>query len=115
MNRAFLMVGILIILATGFVGFRFGDDKQSLVVKYEVQCKNCTVTYRDERGNSAEVLGVDESWEYEFVGKQGQFIYVSATNPDGTPTDVVIKRGGKELIKGNSTLRQQAARAGSIL
>lgn len=103
------------IIATAFVGFRYGDESESLVIKYEVACKECNVTYRDERGNSAEITNIADSWTYEFVGKKGQFVYVSATNPDGTETQVVIKRGGKDLIKGQSAEKAQAARAGSIL
>jgi len=115
MQKGLLITGLVMIIATAFVGFRFGDDSESLVVKYEVACKDCNITYRDESGNSAEIKGISDTWAYEFVGKQGQFVYVSATNPDGTETQVVIKRGGKDLIKGLSVEKQQAARAGSIL
>ncbi len=115
MQKGILIAGFLIILGTAFVGFRYGNDAQSLVIKYEVECKECTVTYRDENGNSAEIKGVRDEWTYEFVGKPGQFVYVSASNPDGSETEVAIKRGGKHLIKGSSVAKEQAARAGSIL
>lgn len=115
MQKSILIVGIIMIMATGFVGFRFADDTNSLDVTYEVLCKDCTVTYRDEMGNSAEVHSVQESWTYGFMGRAGQFVYVSATNPDGSETEVIIKRGGNELIKGKSLEREHAARAGSIL
>lgn len=103
------------IMATAFVGFRFADDTNSLSISYEVKCSDCNVTYRDELGNSSEVQGVKDTWTYQFTGKSGQFVYVSATNHDGSVTEVVIKRGGQELIKGKSLEREHAARAGSIL
>jgi hypothetical protein len=115
MQKSILIVGIIMIMATGFLGFRYGDDKNSFDITYEVLCKDCTVTYRDEMGNSAEVHGVQDNWSFDFTGKPGQFVYVSATNPDGSETQVVIKRGGNELIKGKSLEREHAARAGSIL
>lgn len=102
-------------MATAFVGFRFADDTHSLDIIYEVKCSECNITYRDELGNSSEVQGIKGSWTYEFMGKAGQFVYVSATNHDGSETEVIIKRGGKELIKGKSQEREHAARAGSIL
>jgi hypothetical protein len=115
MNKAALFVALIIIAATGFVGFRVADDTSSLTVKYEVKCNNCTVTYRDNRGNSVEVHEVQDTWTYEFVGKAGQFVYVAASNPQGEETLVTITRGGKQLIKGESQGREQTARAGSIL
>lgn len=115
MQRGLLMIALVMIAATGFVGFRFADDKTALTVTYEVKCKECNITYRDENGNSAELQGIKDGWEYEFTGKAGQFVYVSATNPDGSETEVLIKRGGKDLIKGKSIDKELAARAGSIL
>lgn len=103
------------IFATAFVGFRFADDANSLDVSYEVKCNDCNVTYRDELGNTSEIQGIQQNWTYGFTGKPGQFVYVSATNLDGSETEVVIKRGGKNLIKGKSLEREHAARAGSIL
>ncbi len=115
MQKSILIVGVIMILATAFVGFRFADEDNSLAITYEVKCTDCNVTYRDELGNSSEIQGIQNGWTYQFTGKAGQFVYVSASNDDGSETEVVIKRGSKELIKGKSLERQHAARAGSIL
>ncbi|CAN5343676.1 hypothetical protein BH09BAC1_BH09BAC1_09590 [soil metagenome] len=115
MQKGLLIAGMVIIVATAFVGFRFQDDSESLVIKYEVACKDCTVSYRDAHGNSAEVKGIQDKWTYEFVGVPGQFVYLSASNPTGSETDVVIKRGGNDLIVNHSSQKENAARAGSIL
>ncbi len=115
MHKGAFMIALLLITATGFVGFRFADDASSFEVQYEVKCKECTVTYRDHKGNSVEVKGIQDSWTYEFAGKAGQFVYVAASNPEGAETVVLIKRGGKQLIKGESQGVAETARAGSIL
>lgn len=111
----------LAIMALGLFSFRPADDntasaaQQSMDVTYEVKCKTCDISFRNDIGESDAVEHVEGKWTYSFTGKQGQFAYISASNPKGTYTEVTIKRGGKTVIVGTSEVTDKSARAGIIL
>ena len=116
MLRGFLLIAIVAIAATGAVGFRYaGPGEESFVVEYKVVCDQCNVTFRNEKGQSAEVTAVKNNWNYKFTGNPGQFVYVSASNDNGTPVKVGITKGGQEIINGASEQKDKDARAGVIL
>lgn len=109
-------MGLMMIGATGLVGFKAaGPEEAAFQIKYEVKCHDCNINFRNAQGEPDQILDIDGTWEYSFTGKEGQFVYVSATNTDGSETKVVIKRGGKQVLQGVSLEAQKSARAGLIL
>ena len=116
MKKGVLVLAVLAIAATGFVGFTYADKGgKTFDIEYSVNCADCTVNYRNEKGASTEVKAVKGNWNHKFTGAAGQFFYVSASNDAGTPVKVEIKNGGTKLIEGSSATRDLTARAGIIL
>jgi hypothetical protein len=116
MKKGVLVLAVLAIAATGFVGFTYaGSEGKTIEIEYQVNCSECNVNYRNEQGVSTEVKAVKGNWNKKFSGNKGQFFYVSASNDAGTQVKVQIKKEGKDLIQGTSVLRDQTARAGVIL
>lgn len=116
MIKGVFLLSMLAILGTGFVGFRYATPgEETYEIEYKVTCQQCNITYRNERGESAEVTGIKDNWTYKFMGNPGQFVYVSATNDNGKPVKVLIKRAGRELVNGASKSKDLDARAGVIL
>jgi hypothetical protein len=116
MKKGVLVLAVLAIAATGFVGFTYaGSGDKTFEIEYQVNCNECTVSYRNEQGASTEVKAVKGNWNKKFTGSKGQFFYVSASNEAGTPVKVQIKKAGQDVIQGTSAVRDQTARAGVIL
>ncbi|MDX2002887.1 MAG: hypothetical protein SFW35_10675 [Chitinophagales bacterium] len=116
MKKGLMVLAVVAIAATGFVGFTYaGEEKTSYDIEYNVNCASCKVTYRNEKGESKEVNNVKGNWSQKLKANAGQFVYVSASNDEGTSVKVEIKDNGKKLIEGTSTTRDYTARAGVIL
>ena len=106
----------LFITVTGlFAVSQVEHSGDSMNVIYEVKCKSCDVSFKNGDGTTEEVMQVRGKWTYSFNGIEGQFAYISATNPDGRDVTVTIKRGGKIVIVGTSDIADKTARAGIIL
>lgn len=115
-KQTVLILAVLIIGATGFVGFKFaGEKKTAFEVEYKVDCATCDVYFRNEKGESKEMLGVNSDWNYKFTGGEGQFAYIAAENPTGDPVKVSIIKDGHVAETGVSKERKVSARAGVIL
>jgi len=117
MNKQTVMImAVLVIGATGFVGFKFAEPKNtSFDVEYKVDCQSCEVYYRNADEQSEEAADVNSTWSYKFTGKAGQFVYLSAINDAGDPVKVTILKNGQPVETGESNELSIAARAGVIL
>ncbi len=117
--KAVILACALLIGGTGLVGFREAKpvtpEEESFDIVYEVKCSTCDVVFRNSEGEPERIYEIQKHWELAFEGAKGQFVYVSATNQDGTETIVSIKRGSKVMIVGTSKEQEKTARAGLIL
>lgn len=115
--KALVAICAFLIGGTGLVGFKgsVSPDEESFEIKYEVNCTQCDVVFRNEAGQPEHVTSVKKTWKHGFEGNKGQFVYVSATNEDGSETKVTIKRGSKTIVVGSSRIAEKTARAGLIL
>lgn len=115
-KQSVMILAVLVIGATGFVGFKFAEPKASeFEVEYKIDCSTCDVYFRNSEGKSEEIVGVGGEWNYSFKGKTGQFAYLSATNERGEPVTVTILKNGKVAESGSSSDPLVSARAGFIL
>lgn len=116
MPKALGFLSLIIIVAIASLAFTAPEyDNEALDVIYEVKCSQCNVNYRNLDGETEKVMDIEGKWEYSFTGVKGQFIYVAASNEDGTETKVTIKRGGRVVVIGTSKDPSSSARAGIIL
>ena len=114
-KSAFALIGLISISSLGFLAFKSGDtDKAFYEVEYQVDCKDCTVSYRNQDGAS-EVMSNVNKWNHKFNAKKGQFVYVSATNSNGDEIKVSILKDGEEAGIDHSARKFVSARVGSIL
>ena len=115
-KQTVMILGVLIIGATGFVGFKFAEPKKSAFeVEYRVECASCDVYFRNDKGESQEVVNVNSGWNYKFSAGQGQFAYVAATSERGNEVKVTITKDGKPVETGTSAEPRVSARAGVIV
>jgi hypothetical protein len=111
-----LLIAVIVISSTGFLAFKFTEpEKSTYTIKYEVACKQCEVTYRDENGNSKDITNIKNGWRYQFTGEKGQFIYVSAIGANSEPVQVKILKDGTIFATDEATAANLSARAGTIL
>ncbi len=116
MKHTMLLIAAIVISSTGFLAFKFTEpEKSTYTIKYEVACKQCEVTYRDENGNSKDITDIKTGWRYQFTGEKGQFIYVSAIGANGEPVQVKILKDGTTFAKDEASAANLSARAGTIL
>ncbi len=117
MNKQTIMIlAVLVIGATGFVGFKFAEPKKSeFQVEYKVDCSSCDVYFRNDKGESQEIVGVNDGWTYKFTGNVGQFAYVAAASDRGHEVKVTIMQDGTPVETGTSNQPKISARAGLIL
>ncbi len=116
-KQSILVLAVLVIGATGFVGFKFAEPKKmEYQVEYKVDCTGCDVYFRNEKGESQEMIGVSSGWNYKFTAGSGQFAYVAAT-PDkgGNEAKVTILKDGQPVESGLSREARVSARAGVIV
>lgn len=110
-----LVVALLVIGATGFVGFKFTEPSTSTYkIGYQVECSKCDVYYRTADGTSKIEENVS-GWTHEFTANTGQFVYVSANNRNGSPVKVKILRNGQDWSAHASDRKNVSARTGRIL
>lgn len=115
-KQSVLFLGVLIIGATGFVGFKFAEPKNtSFEVEYRVECATCDVYFRNDKGESQEIVNVNSGWNYKFTAEQGQFAYVAATSESGKDVKVTIVKDGNPVETGTSSEPKVSARAGVIV
>lgn len=117
MNKQTVMIlAVLVIGATGFVGFKFAEPKKtSHEVEYKVDCASCDVYFRNDKGESQEIVGVNNGWNYKFTASNGHFAYVAAASEKGDEVKVAIIEDGKPAETGTSSQPKVSARAGVIL
>lgn len=116
MKHTMLLVAAIVISSTGFLAFKFTEpEKSTYIIKYEVACKQCEVTYRDEHGNSKDITNIKTGWRYQFTGEKGQFIYVSAIGTNGEPVQVKILKDGTTFAYDETSAANLSARVGTIL
>lgn len=115
-KQTVLILGVLIVGATGFVGFKFAEpEKTSFEVEYRVECATCDVYFRNDKGESQEIVNVTNGWNYKFTAEQGHFAYVAATSDKGEEVKVVITKDGQPVETGTSVEPKVSARAGVIV
>lgn len=116
MPKVLGFISLMFIVAIASLAFTAPEyDEDALDVIYEVKCSQCNVNYRNLNGDTEKITDVEGTWDYAFTGSKGQFIYVAATNKDGSETKVQIKRGGRVVVVGTSKDPSSSARAGIIL
>ncbi len=115
-KQSVLILAVLVIGATGFVGFKFAEPKKSsFEVEYKVECATCDVYFRNEKGESQEIVNVNTGWNYKFTAGQGHFAYVAATSENGNEVKVTITKDGQPVETGTSAEPMISARAGVIV
>jgi len=115
-KQSVLFLGVLIIGATGFVGFKFAEpNKSSFEVEYQVECATCDVYFRNDKGESQEIVNVNSGWNYKYTAEQGHFAYVAATSESGKDVKVTIVKDGSPVETGTSSEPKVSARAGVIV
>jgi len=115
-KQTLMILGVLIIGATGFVGFKFAEPKKtSFEVEYQVECATCDVYFRNDKGESQEIVNVNSGWNYKFTAGQGHFAYVAATSDNGKEVKVTITKDGQPVETGTSAEPMVSARAGVIV
>ena len=116
-KQTMMILAVLVIGGTGFVGFKFTEPStgSTFDVEYKINCSTCDVYFRNSDGKSEEVSEVSSSWNYKFTGESGQFVYVSAINELGEEVKVSIISNGTEVESGASADPLVSARAGFIL
>lgn len=114
-KSALTLIGIISITSFGFLAFKSGDTNKAFYeIEYHVDCKDCTVSYRNQDGE-AEVISNVEKWNHKFNAKKGHFVYISATNNKGEKVRVSIVKDGLEEASDVSSEEFVSARAGAIL
>lgn len=115
-KQSILILAVLVIGATGFVGFKFAEPKKtSHEVEYKVDCASCDVYFRNDKGESQEIVGVNNGWNYKYTANNGHFAYVAATSDRGEEVKVTIVQDGQPTETGMSSTPKVSARAGIIL
>ncbi|GIV34630.1 MAG: hypothetical protein KatS3mg031_2165 [Chitinophagales bacterium] len=115
-KQAMMILAVVVIGAVGFVGFKFAEPKKSeFQVEYKVDCKSCDVYFRNDKGESQEVVGINDNWSYKYTGTVGQFAYVAAASDRGNEVKVTILKDGVPVESGISNQPKVSARAGLIL
>ena len=115
-KQTIMILAVLVIGATCFVGFKFAEPKKtSHEVEYKVDCAACDVYYRNYKGESQEIVGVNSGWNYKYTASNGHFAYVAATSDNGDEVKVAIIEDGKPAETGTSAQPRVSARAGVIL
>lgn len=116
MNKTVMIVAVLAIGATGFVGFRMAEpEKVTHEVEYKVDCASCDVYFRNEKGESQEIVGVNNGWSHKYTANNGHFAYIAATSDRGEEVKVSIIQDGQPAETGASSTPKVSARAGVIL
>ena len=116
MPKVLGFLSLMIIVAIASLAFTAPEyDEEALDVVYEVKCSQCDISFRDTNGETEKIMNVEGTWDYSFTGSKGQFLYVAASNKDGSETRVQIKRGGRIVVVGTSKDPSSSARAGIIL
>ena len=95
-KQTVMMLAVLIVGATGFVGFKFAEPSTGATfdVEYKLDCSTCDVYFRNAEGQSEEVANVNSDWNYKFKGEAGRFAYVSAISDAGEEVKVTILQNG---------------------
>jgi hypothetical protein len=116
MKNSVLWLTAIVITSTGLLAFKYTEPEKSIFdIQYHVNCKACEITYRDEQGNSKDLLNIKSAWSYQFTGEKGQFIYVSAVDEQGNAVKVSITKDGDEFATDEVKASGLSARAGTIL
>ncbi len=109
---------MVLVAAGAWFGFKYSSDgtAESYEVKYSLECSDCDVSYKNQAGETLTETGVNSSWSHAFTGKQGQFVYVSAQNNDGSGTVTVkVSANGETRAEGSSNSKHVLATAGAAL
>lgn len=114
-KSALAIIGVISLTSLGFLAFKSSDTEKAFYeIEYQVECKDCTVSYRNENGE-AEVISNVQQWNLKFNAKKGHFVYVSATNNKGEKVRVSILKDGFEEAYDVSSKEFVSARVGTIL
>jgi hypothetical protein len=95
---------IIILILISFTVLSCKKEKP-VVVKYTINCQNCTATYFDRAGEFSDRFEVESFFEHEFEAESGFSAMVSAQNP-GDTSSVKVE------IFINSELRRSSSNGG---
>lgn len=69
------------------------EQRPNIPIKYIANCNSCTIDYMNEDG-IRQNKSISGDWNYAFMAKPGQYVYLSCSNKNYDAVIVVIERDG---------------------